>query len=140
MIERPQFSPLDKIRVHFNGLPFKPSENQIIFYDPLKQSEFSDYVENNLHEIKDFFKEIGFEFCYFPEIFSQLTPEQVRYRFPNWNGEPLRKVGNDLLKPYLATEDRDIEACFLRLFDKYDDIVSGDNSFNTCSCFRYMIN
>lgn len=120
-------SSLDKIRVHFNGLPFKPSEKQIIFYDPLPESEFSDYVGTHLMEIKDFFKEMEFEFCYFPELFSQLTPDQVRYRFPNWNGEPLHKVGNDLLKPYLAPEDRDIGACFLRLFDTHD---------NTFSCYQ----
>lgn len=114
----------DKIRVHFNGLPFKPNEKQIIFYDPLKESEFSDYIGTNLAKISAYFQEIGFEFCYFPEIFSQLTPEQVRYHFPNWNGEPLHKVGNDLLKPYLAPEDRDIGACFLRLFDKHDETFS----------------
>lgn len=119
-----KFSAFDKIRVHFNGLPFKSNEKQIIFYDPLKESEFSDYIGTNLTEISAFFQEIGFEFCYFPEIFRQLTPEQVRYHFPNWNGEPLHKVGNDLLKPYLAPEDRDIGACFLRLFDKYDGTFS----------------
>lgn len=119
---------LGKTRVHFKALPFEPDEKLIIYYDPNPDSEFSEYIETHLQDVKEFFADFNFEFCYFPEIFTKLTPEQVRYRFPNWNGEPLKKMGSDLLKPYLAPEDRDIGACFLRLFDMRDG--------STFSCYQ----
>lgn len=124
MSDNTHFKLNGKTRVHFKELLFKPMCNQIIYYDPNVKSEFSEYIEQHLQEIKDFFGEINFEFCYLPEICKQMTAEQVRYRFPDWNGESLSKVGSDFLKPYLSEEDRDIGACFIRLFDYWENVFS----------------
>ena len=48
----------------------------------------------------------------------------VKYRFPNWHGQQLNEVDNDLLRFYLAEEDRDIGASFIRLYDNSEKVYS----------------
>ena len=131
MSDNTHFKLNGKTRAHFKELLFKPMCNQIIYYDPNVKSEFSEYIEQHLQEIKDFFGEINFEFCYLPEICKQMTEEQVRYRFPDWNGEPLSKVGSDFLKPYLSEEDRDIGACLFvcLIIGRMFSVVSSSNPY-----------
>ena len=116
----------EKYLVHFNFLLFKPLKKQVIYYDPQPDSECSKYIKSHLKSIKAFFRKLNFayEFCYLPEMVGQLTEEQIRYRYPNWNGEPLQTVGNDLLKPFLSKKNRDIKACFLHLYDTEDNSFS----------------
>lgn len=113
-----------KYRVHLHGLPFHPNEKQIFFYDPSPDSVFSKEVEAHLQEIKDFLGERDYEFYCFTDMAKQLSEEFVRYRFPNWNGQPLNKVGNDLLKCYFSEEYQCIGASFIRLFDAFEDVYS----------------
>ena len=113
-----------KHRIHLQGLPFKPSSDQIFFYDPHPDSYLSFEIENNLEQIKYSLKEKHFEFYCFSDLAQHLTNEMVRYRFPNWHGQPLKEVGNDLLRHFLVEEDRDIGASFIRLYSEYDDIYS----------------
>ena len=116
----------EKYLVHFNQLLFKPLKNQVIYYDPQPNSACSKYIKSHLKSIKAFFRKLNFayEFCYLPEMVGQLTEEQVCYRFPNWNGEPLKTVRNDILKPFLSEKDKDINACFLHLYDIEDNSFS----------------
>lgn len=118
-------SSIEKSFVHFERLPFKPERNQVIFYDSQPHSEISSFVERHLRSIKSFFMNCNssYEFCYLPEMTKQLDDEQVRYQYPNWNGEPMRRIGNDALKPFLAEENRNIGACFLHLFSSNNDVV-----------------
>ena len=116
----------EKYLVHFNQLLFEPLKNQVIYYDPQPGSACSKCIKSHLKSIKAFFRKLnfGYEFCYLPEMVDQLTEEQVRYRFPNWNGEPLQTIGNDILKPFLSDKDKDIKACFLHLYDTEDNSFS----------------
>ena len=120
-----------KNRVHLQGLPFQPKTNQVFFYDPHPDSEFSKEVEAHLQEIKDFLGEHDYEFYCFNDMTKRLSEEFVRYRFPNWDGQPLNKVGNDLLKYYLSEEDRYIGASFIRLFDVFSDVYSCYQLYST---------
>lgn len=113
-----------KHRIHLQGLPFKPSSDQVFFYDPRPESYLSFEIENNLQQIKRSLGEKGFEFYCFSELAQHLTNEMVRYRFPNWHGEQLKEVDNALLRHYLAVEDREIGASFIRLYDKHDNVYS----------------
>ncbi len=113
-----------KYRIHLQGLPFEPRTNQIFFYDPHPDSYLSFEIENNLQEIKQSLAEKGFEFYCFRELAQHLTNEMVKYRFPNWHGQQLNEVDNDLFRSYLADEDRDIGASFIRLYDRYEGVYS----------------
>ena len=120
------FTPVGKTRVHFIEMPGQIWNNQILYYDPQPESEFSRYIETHLPEIKQLFKNRKFDFCYFPELCDNITKtikkEQILYRFPNWKDEPLKQVGNDLLRQYISDKDKDVGACLFRLFD-YEDLV-----------------
>ncbi len=116
-----------KTKITITGLPFEPKRNQVFFYDPQGSSEYSQAVENNLGNIKKLFLAYGYDFCFFPELAKGISEEMIRYSFPNWNGQPLKEIGNDLLKPYIAKEDQDIGACFIRHY--YDE-------YSTFSCYQ----
>ncbi len=120
-----------KYRVHLQGLPFQPRTDQVFFYDPNPDSEFSKEVEAHLQEIKNFLEERDYEFYCFNDMAKQFSEEFVRYRFPNWNGQPLNKVDNDLLKQYLSEEDQNIGASFIRLFDVFGDVYSCYQLYST---------
>ena len=120
-----------KSRIHFNNLPFKPQSNQVFFYDPNPNSALSKEIESKVKMIKKHLGNKGFEFYCFSDIAKQMTEETVRYFFPNWNGEPLNHVGNDLLKSYLAEEDLDIGASFIRLFDVVNETYSCYQLYST---------
>lgn len=110
-----------KTMVHLKELPFNPKRNQIFFYDPQCDSEISREIEGCVQDIIEYFEALNYEFCYFPNMAKRLSENYVRYRFPNWGEEKLNEVGNDLLKPYIADEDLDIGACFIRhYYDKKD--------------------
>lgn len=118
------FALVGKTRVRFKEMPGHIWNNQILYYDPNPESEFSRYIEDHLAEIKELFTERRFDFCYFPELCKNITKEQILYRYPNWNGEPLRYVGNNLLQQYISDEDKDVEACLFRLFDSEELVFS----------------
>lgn len=113
-----------KYRIHLQGLPFQPRMEQIFFYDPQPDSYLSYVIEDNFPMIRSFFSSRGFEFYCFSDFAQQLTDEMVRYRFPNWKNQPLKKVGNDLLRAFLVEEDRDIGASFIRLYDNSEKVYS----------------
>lgn len=110
----------DKHNINFKDLPFNPNFYQIFFYDPNPDSELSKEIEENYKEIKERFNEIGFDFYCFNKISKSFSEDFVKYRFPNWGGEPLKKIGNDLLKQYLVEEDRDIGASLIRYYGRQD--------------------
>ena len=118
------FTPVGKTSVHFKEMPDKLWNNQILYYDPQPESEFSKYIETHLAEIKKSFKDKRFDFCYFPELCKNITKEQILYYYPNWKGEPLQYFGNDFLRPYICDEDKNIGACLFRLFDCEDFVFS----------------
>lgn len=122
MSKNTPFALVGKTRVRFIEMPGHIWNHQIMYYDPNPESEFSRYIENHLTEIKELFKGRRFDFCYFPELGKNITKEQILYRYPNWKGEQLRHIGSDLLRHYISDEDKDIGACFFRLFD-CDDLV-----------------
>lgn len=113
-----------KSKIHLQGLPFQPNENQVFFYDPHPESYLSFEIENNLQQIKQSLAEKGFEFYCFRDLAQHLTNKMIKYRFPNWHGQHLNGVDNDLLRSYLAEEDRDIGASFIRLYDRYEGVYS----------------
>ena len=119
--------PKGKTKITIKGLPFEPKRNQILFYDPQGNSEYSQAIESQLGKIKKEFVAEGYEFCYFPDMAKNISNEIIRYSFPNWNGQPLNIINNDLLKPFIATEDQDIGACFIR--NNYDN-------YSTYSCYQ----
>lgn len=101
--------------VRIKGKQFYLAPNQVVYYDPNGISEFSSYIEMHLNEIKDWFHEIDYEFCYIPDICKHFTDEQIRYLFPNWKGDNVALLGNDLLKSWLVKQFSKIGAGFLRL-------------------------
>lgn len=113
-----------KSRIRFKDLPFEPESTQVFFYDPNPRSKLSKEINEKVKTIKKHLGKEGFEFYCFNDIAKHMTDDMVRYLFPNWNGEPLKTVDNDLLKDYLAEEDRNIGPSFIRLFDSYNDIYS----------------
>ena len=100
--------------IRLDGNPFGLSSKQVILYDPSPSSEFSDYIESHLTEIKGWFDELDLELCYIPDICRHFTEEEIRYLVPNWNGEPLNAMGNDFLKPRLNGQYANIGAGFIR--------------------------
>ena len=108
---------------------FQLNPEQVVFYDPNPTSEFSLYIESHLDEIKDWFKENNHEFCYVPDIQVHISDEQIRYLFPNWEGT-VESLGSNVLKSWLADNNKDIGAGFLRLDDcntmsfKYFPLIS----------------
>ncbi len=102
------------IRIPYRDFQMNP--NQVVFYDPNNTSVISSFIEQNLDEIKGWFDELDYEFCYIPDICKQMTSEQIRYLFPNWDGI-VDMLGNDLLKSWLADNNKAISAGFLRLDD-----------------------
>lgn len=103
--------------VRIKGKQFYITPNQIVYYDPDGTSEFSSYIEIHLNEIKDWFQEIDYEFCYIPDICKHFTNEQIHYLFPNWEGNDVALLGSDLLKSWLVKQYSNIGAGFLRLDD-----------------------
>lgn len=71
-------------------------------------------MEAHLQAIKDWFRDQKYEFCYIPDICKHITDEEIRYLIPNWNGEPVNELGNNLLKEWLSDEHRNIGAGFIR--------------------------
>ena len=109
-----------KHRINFKDLPFEPSFYDILFYDPNPDSELSHQIEAHISEIRALFARIGFRFYCFNEMSNRFSESFVRYRFPNWNGESIKKIGNDFLKQYLVEEDRDIGASIIRHYGRRD--------------------
>lgn len=91
-------------KVRFNGLEFPQWRNNVYYYDPEPESEFTKYIEAHYDEVDDAFRQLDMDFCYFPYICKQITEQQIKYRIPNWNGEPLRKISNDFLKDFLPAD------------------------------------
>ena len=120
-----------KSRIRFKDSPFKPESNQVFFYDPNPRSKLSKEINEKVKSIKKHLGKEGFEFYCFNDIAKHMTDDMVRYLFPNWNGEPLKTVDNDLLKDYLAEEDRNIGSSFIRLFDCDNDIYSCYQLYST---------
>ena len=101
--------------VRIKGKQFYLAPNQVVYYDPNGISEFSSYIEMHLNEIKDWFHENDYEFCYIPDICKHFTNEQIHYLFPNWEGNDVALLGSDLLKSWLVKQYSKIGAGFLRL-------------------------
>lgn len=101
--------------VRIKGKQFYLAPNQVVYYDPDCISEFSSYIEMHLDEIKDWFQEIGYEFCYIPDICKHFTNEQIHYLFPNWKGNEVALLSSDMLKSWLVKQHINIGAGFLRL-------------------------
>ena len=101
--------------VRIKGKQFYLAPNQVVYYDPDGISVFSSYIEMHLDEIKDWFHAIDYEFCYIPDICKHFTNEQILYLFPNWKGDDVALLGNDLLKSWLVKQFSKIGAGFLRL-------------------------
>lgn len=100
-------------KISFVNWDFKILENNVLFYDPNETSEFSQYIEENLEEIKQYFFDNCLWFRYLPDVCSQITNEKVKYNFPGWNNEPLQKLGNNALKRFLP-EGNNIGACLFK--------------------------
>lgn len=111
-----------EIELRLKSIPFETFSNRVIYYDPMNTSAFSKYIEEHLEEIKGWFQKFNYEFCYIPDLCNQITEEQISYRIPNWKGETIRRVGNDLLKTYLAEGCDDIGAGFIRVTMLWDEI------------------
>lgn len=109
-----------KYKIDFKDLPFEPSFYDIFFYDPNPDSELSHQIEVHISEIRALFEKIGFSFYCFNEMSNRFSEEFVKYRFPNWNGGSIKKIGNDFLKQYLVEEDRDIGASLIRHYGRRD--------------------
>lgn len=107
-------------KVKFIDWNFEQAPNCVLYYDPVEKSEFSNYIEFNIKEIKDSFKENRLEFCYIPDLCKSVKTEQIKYRFPNWDNEPLRKLGNDVLKQFFPN-NKNIGACFFQRVDCFCD-------------------
>lgn len=107
-------NPIKECDIRFDGRSFYLPSEQVIYYDPDATSEFSLYMETHLQEIKDWFRDQEYEFCYIPDICKHITDEEIRYLIPNWNGEPVNELGNNLLKEWLSDEHRNIGAGFIR--------------------------
>ena len=107
-------NPIKECDIRFDGRPFYLPSVQVIYYDPDATSEFSLYMEAHLQAIKDWFRDQKYEFCYIPDICKHITDEEIRYLIPNWNGEPVNELGNNLLKEWLSDEHRNIGAGFIR--------------------------
>lgn len=100
-------------KVLIDGLDFPEDDSNVLYYDPEPVSEFSQYIEAHYDEVNDIFRKLDMEFCYFPYICKHITEQQIKYRIPNWNGEPLRVIGNDFLKDFLPT-DFNFGACLFK--------------------------
>lgn len=106
---------IDESIVRMKGMQFGLNANQVVYYDPNYSSEFSLYIEGHLDEVKDWFQDLGYEFCYIPDICKHITTEQIQFLFPNWMDGIVQEVGNDLLKSWLYEKDSNIGTGFLRL-------------------------
>ena len=105
----------DESTIRMKGKQFGLTPNQVVFYDPNYSSELSSYIEGHLDEVKDWFQDLDYEFCYIPDICKNITSEQIQFLLPNWTDGIVQLVGNDLLKSWLYEKDSNIGAGFLRL-------------------------
>lgn len=105
-------------KIRFNDRSFSMSPDQITYYDPDGSSEFSAYIEANLDYVKHWFSNTGYKFCYIPDLCKNYTEEEIRYIKPNWDGQPLKVLGNDSLKPLLTGKYSKTPAGFIRLSDE----------------------
>lgn len=106
---------IDESTVRMKGKQFSLAPDQVVFYDPNYTSEFSSYIGGHLDEVKDWFQDLDYKFCYIPDICKHITSEQIQFLFPNWTDGIVQVVGNDLLKSWLYEKDSNIGAGFLRL-------------------------
>lgn len=147
--------------IRFNDHSFCMSLDQITYYDPDGSSEFSAYIEANLDYVKRWFSNLGYKFCYIPDLCKSFTDEEIRYAKPNWDGQPLKAFGNDALKPLLTDKYAKTPAGFIRLNDKtwmtykhYPlaplDYIAFEEQLriyqpyllerlNSCDCIRYSV-
>ena len=109
---------IDESTVRMKGKHFSLGPDQVVFYDPNYTSEFSSYIGGHLDEVKDWFQDLDYKFCYIPDICKHITSEQIQFLFPNWTDGIVQVVGNDLLKSWLYEKDSNIGAGFLRLNKK----------------------
>lgn len=106
---------IDESTVRMKGKQFSLASNQVVYYDPKRNSEFSLYIDEHLEEIKDWFRDFDYEFCYVPQISVLITTEQIQYLFPNWTDGTVQVLDNDFLKPWLSANNSNIGAGFIRL-------------------------
>lgn len=106
---------IDEPTVRMKGKQFSLASNQVVYYDPKRNSKFSLYIDEHLEEIKDWFRDLDYEFCYVPQISVLITTEQIQYLFPNWTDRTVQVLDNDFLKPWLSANNSNIGAGFLRL-------------------------
>lgn len=111
-------------KVRLNGFDVSQRNDYVYYYDPQPESEFSQYIESHFNQVNKTFKQLYWHFCYFPFIYKHITEQQIKYRIPNWNGEPLRHIGNDFLNDFLPAKTK-LGACLIKktVFD------------NTYECF-----
>lgn len=113
-------------KIQLKDVDFIKNPRYVLYYDPAKESEFSKFIENNFGVVHDTFLGSQYKLCYFPAMCSDMTFDQIKYRYPEYNGEPLQKLGNDVLKPYLP-DYVSKDACFL---------INTDASENTYYCYK----
>lgn len=101
------------VRIVGKRIPISPK--QVIFYDPKATPEFAHYIYEHLKEIKEWFQDLDYEFCYIPDMCSEITDEKIRYLIPNWEGGILEWLDCDLLKSWLFCQRGKLGAGFVRL-------------------------
>ena len=109
---------MEEKEIRFADRSFRMNPNQVLYFDPDGTSEFSTYIEANLDDIECWFFDLGYRFCYIPDVCKNITEEEIRYLIPNWNGEPLHVLGNDVLKPLLVGKYSKTKAGFIRVSDE----------------------
>lgn len=88
-------------------LPFKPNSHQIIYIEDKYNTFLNNYISENEEEIRQYFKERGYEFIYLPTLKKRLlTKEIIDYYNPTEHGATadMGALRSDMLNKYIVKQ------------------------------------
>lgn len=107
------------------SLPFSPREEQVIYVEGCYNANVNEFLRNNYGGICTAFDNIGYEFCYFPNLSRKLvTKEFVHYFTPYQEGTVCQLLDSTCLIPFLQNGN-EIGAAFL----VYDNEASDSRGY-----------
>jgi hypothetical protein len=81
--------------------PFTPDSNQVIYIESQYDATINNYIKANYNEIKTYFKDCGYRFCYLPYIIQNISDEMIKYRNPDIKNNDINLKGNHISNNYI---------------------------------------
>lgn len=107
-----------------SSLPFSPSERQVIYVEECYNAKINEFLQNNYGGLCTAFGNVGYEFCYFPNLSRKLVAKEfVHYFTPYQEGAVCQPLDSTYLIPFLQN-GYETGAAFL----VYDNEVSDSRS------------